>query len=200
MMEPSVHPSFLELDRLAVNAAQPATRDHVAGCAQCQAHLGRLQHEVHVPQWVRGGTPAPSAPPRWRWLAVATAVACASVVAGVTATLTRSGATSGEKAAAPGVAVFIKRDERVARWDTREPVAPGDSLRLQIAAPGYSHVRVSSGSEVLFDAELTPAATELLPISWRVDDSPGDETLDVTLSGAGLPEWTRVLVLKKEGH
>jgi hypothetical protein len=198
MMEPPVHPSFLELDRLAVDAAQPATRDHVAGCAQCQAHLSRLQHEVHVPEWVRGGA-IPGPAPRWRVFAIAAAVGCASVVAGVTVTLTRSPPTDGEKAVAPGLAVFIKRDERVVQWDTRQSVAPGDSLRLQIAAQGYSHVRVTSGSEVLYEGELGPVASELLPVSWRVDESPGDETLDVTLSGAGRPEWTRHLVLHKAG-
>jgi hypothetical protein len=198
MMEPPVHPSFLELDRLAVNAARPATREHVAGCAQCQAHLSRMQHEVHVPEWVRGGKlPAPES--RWRVFAIAIAASCALLVAGSTVLLTRGPPTDGEKAVAPGVALFIKRDERVAQWDTRQSVAPGDSLRLQIAAQGYSHVRVTSGSEVLYEGELAPGASELLPVSWRVDDSPGDETLDVTLGGAGRPEWTRRLVLHKAG-
>src|SRR5262245_36040613 len=122
MMSPT-HPSFLELDRLALDAAKPATREHVATCTECQAHLSRLEHPVPVPRWVRGGRPVPQPPPFPRLWAFAAAVICASLVAGVTVTVTRSASPAYvEKATAPAVALFIKREERVTQWDTREAV------------------------------------------------------------------------------
>jgi len=198
MMPPQVHPSFLELDLLAADAAQPSTRAHVAGCTQCQEHLGRLQHQVHVPAWVRTGRPPQPVRARWPLFALAAAAACALVVAGVMTRPASSGPSDGEKAFAPGVLLYVKHDERVAQWEPRQSVAPGDSLRLQVSPHGYTHLRVSSGGAVLYEGELAPQADELLPVSWRVDESPGDETLDVTLSGAGQPEWTRHLVLPKQ--
>jgi hypothetical protein len=192
-MEP--HPSFLELDRLSLEASTEATRLHVEACADCQAHVGRLQAEVAIPAWVRAPRPR-----RWRLFGLAGtfATACvAVVVAYQVAGFGSHGAIEVEKASGPGLALYIKRGDRVILWDHQEPVYPGDSLRLQIAPQGFRHVRVTSGVETLYDGDLATGAMDFLPVSWKVDDAPGAETLDVTLTGPTVPPWTARLSLTK---
>jgi hypothetical protein len=191
------HPSFLELDRHALKASTEATRLHVDACAECQAYLGRLQMEVAMPAWVREPRARAS---RWRIFALAGTFAAASV-AGVVAYRAAGFGTSPaigiEKANGPGLALYIKRGDRVILWDRREPVYPGDSLRLQIAPQGFRHVRVTSGAEALYEGDLATGATDFLPLSWRVDDAPGAETIDVTLTGPSQSPWTERLSLTK---
>ena len=48
------HPSFLELDRLALDVDVPeSVRVHVEGCAECAAYVSQLQQPLPVPGWVK---------------------------------------------------------------------------------------------------------------------------------------------------
>ena len=197
------HPSFLELDRHALKASSEATPLHVTACAECQAYLGRLQMEVALPAWVANPRPPRAVTGRWRLFALAGTFAVTSVagiVAYPAAGFGTHPAIEVEKANAPGLALYIRRGDRVILWDAREPVYPGDSLRLQIAPMGFRHVRVTSKGEYLYDGDLQSGAADFLPVSWKVDDAPGAETLDVTLSGPSLQPWTTRLLLTKAAY
>jgi hypothetical protein len=194
------HPSFLELDRQALKASTEATQAHVAACAECQAYLGRLQMEVAIPAWVRAPRPPRVMSGRWRLWALAGTFAVTSVAVVVSYRAAGFGthpAIEVEKANAPGLALYIRRGDRVILWDRREPVYPGDSLRLQIAPLGFRHIQVTSKGESLYEGDLATGAIDFLPVSWKVDDAPGTETLDVTLSGPSSPPWTTRLSLTK---
>jgi hypothetical protein len=113
-----------------------------------------------------------------------------------------------EKGAGPAIALYLKRNHEVRAWDGRESVEAGDSLRLEIAPAGYDYVVVATpGAEAsapsgapLYAGAIDPAHPTLLPVSWRVDDSPSPEVLEVTLTRAGSTPWRTRLVLPKTSH
>jgi hypothetical protein len=198
-MEPN-HPSFLELDRLALGASREATRAHVDQCPQCQAHLAQLEWQTSVPDWVRGrGAPKPrTVGARWRLLGLVATFAGAAAVWVMVSHVPPAETVGAEKAAGPGVALYVKHGDQVLLWDGQTPVHPGDHLRLQVAPEGFAHIRVTGEvpSDVLYEADL-PAAGGFLPLSWRVDEAPQEEVLDVTLSGPGKTPWHGRLTLPK---
>jgi len=237
------HPSFLELDRLALDApASPATRAHVAACPVCQQHLASLappRDLTELPAIRRrvraASTTTTTTKNRLRWAAPALAAAAAVALF----VMARPPARVEPEASVPpqqegfttvkggaSVLLHIKRGERVFVWDGAEPVMPGDKLRLEVAADGFTHVAVlaepaqggarGAAPAVLYSAPIDPAQPVALPKAWEVDDTPGDESLIVVLStsplegdaaleaarGGATPRddddrWTRRLVLPK---
>ena len=237
------HPSFLELDRLALDApASPDTRAHVAACPVCQQHLASLappRDLTELPAIRRraraASTTTTTTKNRLRWAAPALAAAAALALF----VMARPPARVEPEASVPqqqegfttvkggaSVLLHIKRGERVFVWDGAEPVMPGDKLRLEVAADGFTHVAVlaepvqggarGAAPAVLYSAPIDPAQPVALPKAWEVDDTPGDESLIVVLSssplegGAALEaarggatprddddRWTRRLVLPK---
>jgi hypothetical protein len=124
------------------------------------------------------------------------------------------------KGTVPATRLYVKRGDDVWVWDGQTPIRPGDRLRLELQAAGYSHVSVAStptpgqGSVVLHQGDLREGAG-LLPISFRVDAQGTREIISVILAdqpvaavwhtdaGAhllppGSASWRQVLILPKE--
>ena len=198
MQTPS-HPSFLQLDRMSLDAGNEETQTHVAGCAECQAYLGRLQLPAPVPAWVREPASSRGWLPGWFWNAAGSLAALVFLLVGARVLIPDTGTRP--MGGGPTVFVHVKHGQAVTGWDFKRPVEVGDLLRLEIVHHGLTHVRVSSpgggGPEVLFEGDLGPEPAGLLPVSWRVDEAPGDEILDVTLSAPGQTPWQKRLVLRK---
>jgi hypothetical protein len=196
------HPSFLQLDRLKWDGGPESLRAHVAGCAECAAHLAQVDRRVAVPAWARaledakprGWRALLSGGPRWVWggaLATVMAVLVLLVVAPGTQPLPEDprGTYVGIKGA-PTVVVHVRHGEAVSPWDGARPVIVGDSVRLEVAAQGYPQVLVGSrtqagGFVTLYEGTL-PEGGALLPASWRVDAEGDAEHLVVVLSRAAL--------------
>jgi hypothetical protein len=207
-METTPHPSFLELDKVAVGAGSEATRQHAAACAECGAHVGRVRAPVPLPDWVREPERARGRP--WGWggwwgwptAALAGSFAVALVAIGLghrAATPSAADDAYQIKGTNPGLALYVKRGEQIETWDGKQPVRTGDLLRLQVAPEGFRHITVdgtaSPGSH-LYDGDL-PEGIGFLPVSWRVDDQPGPEILEITLTGGSATPWHARLVLPK---
>ncbi len=193
------HPSFLELDRIALGVdAASATRTHLATCQRCRLHVERLSHHEPVPAWVR--ELAPSRPAR-RWWMVGGGFALAAALALVLLVFVRHEPEPSYTTVkgAPTVAVHIKRGDEVFIWDGVEPVMPGDRLRLEVATTEHRRVQVlTAGDVVLFDAPLPATGSLLLPAAWEVDGAPGAEVLTVVLTDAGGRTWRTTLTLSKQ--
>ncbi len=193
------HPSFFELDQLHLGHEAPRVRAHAETCPECRAHLGALEVPIAVPSWVPAAA-APRTPFSFRrlWLLAPMAAAL-----GVGALMVRPTAppaeleSAGVKGGAPAVGLYVKRGSTVLLWDGHATFAPGDSVRLQIARAGFTHVRVEGSTGVLYDAELSAAPSELLPVSWTLDAAPGPEQLWVALTDAGGRAWRTSLRLEK---
>jgi hypothetical protein len=199
----SPHPSFLELDRLALG--ETTGGEHIADCARCRDHIDRLKRPEPVPAWV-GGLPARR--PRWTWawgggLALAAAVVLFLVVR------PDGGEEFTTVKGSPTVAVHIKRGDEVMLWDGVQPVLPGDRLRLEVAPDGFRYLQVFTAGEVLlYQGALPERGPTLVPKAWEVDDRPGPETLIVVMSAGPVtaaslardPEpgiWRTTLILPK---
>ncbi len=192
------HPSFLQLDRAALGAeVSGETRVHLATCARCQAHLARVGEPGLVPAWVH----AIDRPKRRPWIlggAFALAAACA-VVAFVLARGSKPGEAeyTTVKSGAPSYTLHVKRGDAVFAWDGVAPIRPGDHLRLEIAASGYTHLRVLAAHDApLYEAPIGDGVT-LLPTAWTVDATPGDEVLTIVL-GDEPSTWRTTLRLPKQ--
>ncbi|AKT38551.1 hypothetical protein [Chondromyces crocatus] len=233
MNHPDQHPSFLELDRLALDAAtSPETQAHVAACPTCQRHLASresapladlpaLQQRARAAAAARDLTgprrivqlPAVR---RLLWAGPSLAAAAAVILfvlfrPQVHVDVPHDPATSGEFTTIKGSAsalLHIKRGEHLFVWDGLAPVQPGDKLRLEVAADGFTHVTVLAAPPpsapgappapfassvpqapapvVLYSAAIDPERPVALPKAWEVDDSPGPESLVVVLSAAPL--------------
>ncbi|EYF06399.1 hypothetical protein [Chondromyces apiculatus] len=210
------HPSFLELDRLALGApTSPETGEHVAHCAACKSHLAALAQPpdlTALPALARRARAASTAQARssmarrllWAAPTLAAAAAVLLFIAFRPAPLTtlpEDNDPAAEEAfttvkGGASVLLHIKRGERVFLWDGAEPVLPGDKLRLEIAPEGFTHVAVladprADGPQVprptlLYTAPLDPEKPAALPKAWEVDDAAGDEVLVVLLSTSPL--------------
>jgi hypothetical protein len=81
----------------------------------------------------------------------------------------------------------VKRGASISLWDGRAALEPGDSLRLKVVAEGFRHVVVATpgpdrrGLVTLYAGPVAATGSELLPTSFRVDDSPGPERLTILL-------------------
>jgi hypothetical protein len=222
------HPSFLALDRLAVAGhADPGTREHAERCATCLQYVDSIRRGREVP----AGMIASRRTARRVWagmaMAAMVAVSSAAVVIGTRRDPSEGADVDGYTTVKghPAIALYVKRDERVFLWTSAQGVVPGDRLRLEIAPDGFSHVAVlakpaggqgSGRLEQLYAGSIDPRKPTLLPVAWRVDDRPGDETLVIVLSRAPLREeslaqtlqssrqtkdvWVHRLELPKHAH
>ena len=188
------HPSFLELDRAALGVALPqTTQAHLAQCERCSAHLKRLADAPPLPPSVRVRAAQPRPPTGWLsrlggappWGLLGAAVAALLVV--MVSTPREVGPALSEKGL-PSVQLFIKRGAQVWPWDGASLIVPGDLLQLQVAPSGFSYLQILGESGVLYRGALEPGAARRLPMSWRVDDSPGPERLTVVLSRLPIPD------------
>ncbi|WP_224249976.1 hypothetical protein [Hyalangium gracile] len=197
-MNPKVeHPSYLELDRVGLGLASPASQEHVRRCGECSAYLERLVRTEPLPAWVQVlREPAPPARMRAPWWRLLPPLLATGALA--SALLWLLPARNPPEPAAPYVGVkgvpaatvFIKRGDQVREWDGARPVLPGDSLRLRVSASGYRHVWVGTrapGSDwiPLYEGPLAEGET-LLPASWRVNATGDAEVLTLLVSRDGL--------------
>ena len=190
------HPSFFVQDEWAAGLTVPAgARAHLEACIECTARAESLRAPEPVPGWVRALAAAPPRPPTgarsWVWLSGAGALAAAAIVLLVAAPPPdrRAAPAWTTIRGAPAVGVYVKRGPSVSLWDGRQPLAPGDRLRLKVVAEGFTHVSVfspasagSSGLRLLHGSRVDPGGETLLPPAWRVDAAPGDEVLVVVLA------------------
>lgn len=179
------HPSFLELDRLALGDGTVAARHHLESCVDCRGYVGRLGLAPPIPAWVRG---LPRERPRARWRVLWALPAVASLAALALFVLPREEMAVRSKGA-PAVVLYIKHGEKVTPWDGHRSVATGDLLRLEVAPGSFGYVTVYTGHDarqVLYAGALTEAKPVLLPAGWEVDASPQAEILHVALSRGPL--------------
>jgi hypothetical protein len=192
------HPSYLELDRLALNRAAPETAAHVAQCTRCIAHIAQLTPVAPPPAWL-GQLQPPRARARKRTLAAA--LGGLAMAAALCLALLRPDepAYDGAKGA-PAVAVHVNREGRVALWD-HGPLRPGDRIRLEVAAAEFEYVSVftSQGSaklSAMYSGRVPSHGQTLLPKAWLLDAAPGPERLLVMFSHAELSEQAASTLLK----
>src|ERR1700722_3420846 len=117
-------PSILKSDKRAVGAGSDAARQHAAGCAECSAHLERVRAPVAVPDTFREPRAVrPLWPWGWGWTTGALATACAAaLLVGIAfkVSVPRQGSEAYQvKGSGPGLALYIKRGERIEAWDGR---------------------------------------------------------------------------------
>jgi len=195
------HPSFRELDRIALGDDLPLAHRHASACDACAAYLG--SHPApHMT--------APLAAPRRRRLprlALIGAPALAAAAVAVALLLPSPPkepwvATKG----APSVSLFVMRGATLSRWDGSAPFQPGDRIRLRVAPQGFTHVAVAAFDPLtktwvpLFEGEVA-GDEKLLPGSWELDAAPGSERILVALDTGPVrldgAAWSRELVLPK---
>ena len=162
------HPSFLQLDRLALGSADPQVAAHVESCETCRAQLSRVQQAPPVPAWVGDLRSAKSSRRTW-WAGSVGALAAIGLVLMIASPRRGPDGDPGAKGA-PSVAVYVKRGDVVSLWDGRAPFAPGDALRLKISPQGFGRVAVASlqGDTIteLYAAPVTAHGASVLPPSW----------------------------------
>lgn len=193
----SPHPSYLELDRIALGAAPG---EHVASCPRCRAYVDSVAPiDGAAPGWVGALAGGPRRP-RWRWLGGGAMVLAVATIALVVAWPRPSRRPASTAKGGPAVAVHIKRGDHVFTWDGRAAIQPGDRLRLEVSPAGFAHVGVftPTGERLLplYHAELP--GTAVLPPAWEVDRAPGPEILVVVLSDRPVAD-ARLGALLSEG-
>lgn len=205
------HPSYLELDRLALGETNDALQRHLADCPQCSAHLAQVREELPRPAWLAtlDDPPRPRRLfPALRWaggLALAGAAAAAAFV--VLPLPAEDPPAYVARKGAPSVAIYVHRDGRTALWDGTSSLLPGDRIRLKVAPEGHRWLAVTALSP---DGARTPLYEEwiegdddhLLPQSWRLDAAPGAERLHVALDDEKVDPtsatWTTTIEIPKE--
>ena len=215
MSEADRHPSFLQLDRIALGEDAPDWSLHLSNCAPCSAYLDRQRQPVKAPEWTR--VPRPRILP-FRWLPSLVAAGALGAV-GLALVAIRASTPVTAAKGTPSVAVYVQRGDAIALWDGEQPLAPGDRLQLEIRPEGMPAVAVAlrtpAGAwERLYQGRLT-GVTGRIPESWRLDAAPGPETLGIALSRQPLSSaelvdvldrgtrdvhvWTTVLAIRKRG-
>ena len=243
----SEHLSSLALDTLRLGQpAQESQRAHLASCATCAAELRGEEATLELPPWLGAamngthgrplglglGQPATRAR-RLRWMGLS---AGSLVLAGAAALMLmrlpsrpmeardevhddRQRPGVREKGFTPATRLYVKRGDEVWVWDGKRRIRPGDRLRLEIHAAGFTHVSVASTpaagtvSPTLLHQGYLDAGAALLPISFKVDEQRGPEVISVVLADGPIPAgahdraardpselttWRKVLVLEKE--
>jgi hypothetical protein len=229
----SEHLSYYALDRLRLG--EPARAEERAHLQRCPACAGYLQPQSQEPPSWLSGVRLPPRPPRgtplgarlrnWRFLVPAfSAVAAAAAVAVVYPRIaTKTDPPGLREKGAPAVQLFVKRGTRVFPWNGRT-LRAGDRLRVEVNGAGFGFVSIAGHSAaepkpvLLYDGALGKG-TQLLPLSFRVDDEGKQEILSVifgrqpvpadlhararepdpgSAEPGGEPTWRQILVLEKE--
>src|SRR5262249_55355094 len=125
--EPSMtthqHPSFLELDWLALSGAPPP--QGVAECPSCTEHMNAVRRGLPVPSWIReAGLPKRK---RWPLPALSFAVAATLTSVLVLVTLPRTPMNEVRSKGVPSVELFVKRGSQVSRWTEGVTIRPDDA-------------------------------------------------------------------------
>jgi hypothetical protein len=166
------HPSYLQLDQLWLGARDAAVAGHAQQCAQCRAHLGRLEQPVAIPRWVRE---LPGQRTAWRrpFFMLAGAIACAAAIA--IAVWPRTVEEELTPKGSPSFAIYFKRDGDVKLWDGAMPLRAGDSLQLKLRGEGFTRVSIASmekdGPREIYQGEVSEEPT-LLPQAFGLDAAP----------------------------
>ena len=133
-VEEMSHPSYLELDRLALGAERsPETSDHVRNCGRCTAYLAQITSDRPVPGWARALSPGGRQVETRRWARWVLAGGLAGAAAAVGLVLVLATVPGEERdtvvaKGTPAVGVYIRRGGKVALWDGRAAILPGDTL------------------------------------------------------------------------
>jgi hypothetical protein len=185
------HPSYLELDRLALRSGgSPELTTHVADCLVCRAYLDSPAPVQTVPPWVEE-LATPGAPRRWRAPSTAFAVLLASAAAFLLWRQPTEHATYGTSKGAPSVLVHVQHEGVHSTWDGA-PLMAGDQIRLEVAPEEFSYVSVFLPGEhgeparLLFQGPVKRHARTPLDKAWQLDAWPADERLTVVFSRAPL--------------
>jgi hypothetical protein len=208
-MPPVDHPSFLDLDLVALGVADRETVAHVEACPRCAAHVALIAADgaASVPAWV--GDLARPRRKHNRWLAAAAgalALAAAAVAFVAPRPMDEHHAPFAEKGPRgdASVVVYLRRDGEVRPLGPGEPLRAGDALRLGVRAPGYARVTVRDGprpdASVLYRGPLPAGPDGLLPVSWSVDGESNSETLDLELTPRDrrAAPWRATLTFPKD--
>lgn len=192
------HPSFFELDRLALSSDPAPSNPHLASCPECLAHVERLRQKLPPPRWLDAMAQPRPQPQESQWSIWAggfAAAAFAALAAIHILSPTERHPPDPEIRAKglPAVAVFIKHDASVKRWDGLGQVHPGDSLRLEVNPAHFKFVTVVAPAaqgtfQVLFRGPVPQGQPTLLPQSLRVDGSGGPERLRILLTDGPLAD------------
>ena len=94
---------------------------------------------------------------------------------------------------APSTGVYVRRGPRTALWDGQTPLRAGDALRIRVAPEGYTRVTVFLQKalapwSVLYEGDIDPRRTQLLPRAWELDGHNEDERLVTVLSHHAVNE------------
>lgn len=181
------HPSYLELDRLALGASDDeALKAHVTGCEACRAHLDAVAPAASVPAWVlRASAARPRRIAPW----TSGALGVLALAAALALALLRPPREPDydTRKGMPSVWVHVQHDDVASPWDGT-PLTPGDRIRLEIAPDAYRYVvvfaRAADGGAptLLYRDALAPHRPHVLPKAWRIDDDPRPERLAVVLA------------------
>jgi hypothetical protein len=192
MSQPESHPSFLELDRHALDRGGPQTAAHVAQCARCQQHLAALAAVELPPAGIGLLKPTRRVPRVWT---AGLAFSGVAVAAALYLVLLHPGEPAshydGVKGG-PSVAVHVSRAGRVELWD-HAPLRPGDRFRLEVAPSEFEYVSVFAAQgpsrlSMMYSGRVRVHGQTLLPKAWQLDAAPGAERVLVMFSHAQISE------------
>ena len=207
------HPSELELHRLLLGQLPPEAEarvaPHAAACPRCQEAVAELRSgEEQFAGAVFGRTVAALADRhrarrpwfRWVWLVPVPLVAAGALLFFGMRSPGPDGPRvkgAGSAVAAPGLAIYARRGERLFPVASGEVVRPGDELRFVVSRPpGFTHALVVAVAadgrvEVYYPpgkreaGELPGLAPRVeLPGTLLVDDRPSRERVHLLLDRA----------------
>lgn len=200
MSQPESHPSFLELDRHALERGCLPTAAHVAQCTRCQAYLAEPASIEPAPAWIGELLRARRARRRrtagYGFGGLALAAALCLVVLRSDQHSARYIGVKG----APSVAVHVNRGGNVALWD-HAPLLPGDRIRLEVAPQEFGYASVFSAEghpprlSLMFSGRVPVHGQTLLPKAWLLDAAPGPERVLVMFSHAEISEQAATALL-----
>ncbi|MEL6187488.1 MAG: hypothetical protein AAFU79_22955, partial [Myxococcota bacterium] len=171
------HPSHYALDRLALGLpTESSIVEHLKTCPRCSVLVERRRLARSVPQWV---SELPATGPRRRRERGWTPWVLSSGLAAAAALLSWLGSPALDdfttRRGSPTVGLYVKRADQVTPWDG-SAVRPGDRLRVEVAADGFTHVGVfgaptgePQAMKLLYASAVAPDGAHLLPAAWEVD-------------------------------
>lgn len=184
-------------------------QQHVAHCPQCLAHLQSLTlQDEPRPMWLsqleirpKSSSLGARLQSLGRWLAglslgqyglggATVAIAMVAVLYGPLHGLISSPTEPLDEAmvrskGAARVSLYVKRGEQVTLWDEQSPLRPGDSIRLALPAGQLRHIWIARSDRqghlqsLYQDDVMEKQSLHFLPVSWQLDDEPGEEVLYV---------------------